>query len=362
MSPPVAPDRDGRGAVGGAAARSNQSSLVEGVLSGENRELSKLAAAGLLPLPPRELITLQVGLADSGDAELAEMAGESLRALDPKLVADVVAEGLPGEALAWMARRLEHPLVLEAVLRFKEVPPELLLEGAPVLPEEQQEILLLRQDLIVEEPGILDALESNKRLSSYSRRRINEYRQHLLPSEAAPAVAPEEPVEPELVDEISEQEVEEAIEVAREEPAHGERDEMTGLSESQLRSLPIPVRLKLSRRAPRALRGILVRDTNPTVAVSVLKHNPMSDSEIEQIAASRSVVDDVLTAIARNRSWIRKYPIVLALVKNPRTATGVAIRLTGRLAVRDLRTLSKDKNIPHAVRLAAQRLYKIKLS
>ncbi len=139
-------------------------------------------------------------------------------------------------------------------------------------------------------------------------------------------------------------------------------DEITGLSESQLRTLPLPVRLKLSRRAPRALRAILVRDTSPSVAVSVLDNNPMSDSEIEQVARSRAVVDDVLRAIAKNRTWIRKYPIALALVKNPRCPTGVAMRLVPRLAMRDLRSIVKDRNVAHSVRGACERLYKLRLS
>ena len=50
-----------------------------------------------------------------------------------------------------------------------------------------QEALLLRQDAIVEEPLILDALERNPYLSPFSRRRILEYREHLLPRAAQPS-------------------------------------------------------------------------------------------------------------------------------------------------------------------------------
>lgn len=338
----------------------HHSELVQEVLSGQRPELQKLAASGMLPLPPAELVWLQVVLAEGEGGEVAEQARESLRAMEPKALAALIREGLDVGALPWLCQHLEHPLVLESVIRRKDVPRSLLEFLAAGLSDELQETLLLRQDAIVELPAILDALETNPKLGSFARRKITEYRRHLLQTE--PEEEPAAEVVEEEIEEVTEEEVAEAIRIARSEPAEGEVEEITGLSESQLRTLPLPVRLKLSRRAPRALRAILIRDTSPSVAVSVLENNAMPDSEIEQIARSRSVVDDVLSTIARNRTWIRKYPIALALVKNPRTQVGVAIRLTSRLSVRDLRSISKDRNVAHAVRTACQRLYKIKLT
>ncbi len=335
---------------GGEAA-----AIVQQALSGERRDLQLLAARGVLPLPPAELIPLQVVLAESEDEEVATIASAALRELEPKLVAGVLREGIDNRVVAFLARTFGHPIVVEAILRLRTVDRRILEEMAEHLEPELQEVLLVRQDAIVEEPGILDALERNPELSSYARRRIAEYRQHLLPGKRETAE--------ELTrrsEELTEEEVDEAMQLAAEQPAHGEVDEMTGLSESQIRSLPVPVRLKLSRGAPRTLRGILIKDTNPVVATSVLQYNPMSDAEVEQIAHSRTVVDEVLEAISKNRSWIRKYPVVLALVRNPRTPIGIAVRLTPRLSVRDLRALSRDRNVSNTVRANAQRLYKMK--
>jgi len=339
---------------------SRHSKLIAEVLSGEKAELQLLAARGMLPLPPAELISLQLSLAQAEGTDAAAVARESLASIDPQLLAEVAREELEASALEWLALHHPHPLVLEAIIQRKDVAWSLLESLAPSLSAELQETLLLRQDAIIELPTILDALETNQALSSFSKRRVLEYRRHLLPTEREeqPAPAPA----PEVIEEASEEEVAAAIDEARSEPASGDVDEITGLSESQLRTLPLPVRLKLSRRAPRALRTILLRDSNASVAVAVLENNPMSDSELEQIAKSRSVIEDVLSAIARNRSWIRKYPIVVALVKNPKTQAGVAIRLAPRLSVRDLRSIAKDRNVANVVRSTAERLYKLKLS
>ncbi len=333
--------------------------LVREVLSGNNRELQLIAARGLLPLPPAELVELQVALSQSTDGEVASAAAESLAGIDPKVVAGSIGDRTNEEVISYLALNQRHPVVLETILRLREVPRWLLKDLAIGLEPELQEILLLRQDVIVEDPAILDALERNPELSAYSRRRIKEYRDHLVPRER-----PREKDARELereADRLSEEEVQEAIaSAASAVVAVGERDETTGLSESQIKSLPVPVRLKLSRGAPRTLRGILIRDNNQQVALSVLQHNPLSESEIEQIANNRAVSDDVLEAIARNRSWIRKYKVVLALVRNPRAPVALAVRLVARLSVRDLRNLSRDRNVADAVRSAGRRLYRIK--
>ena len=332
--------------------------LVEEVLSGTNPGLERLAAEGLLPLAPTLLVPLQVALAGNPDAEVARLARESIRTADPRMLAAVLEEEAGEEVLTFCAQHVEHPLVLETVLRRRDTPRWLLAAMAPRLSPELQELLLLRQDAIVEEPGILDALAGNPGLSAFARRRIGEYREHLLggAAEAARAAA----VAPEITKEVTQDEFERALAAARAEPASGEVDEVTGLAEGQIRTLPVPVRLKLSRGASRTLRGILVRDQNPMVALSVLANNPISDSEVEQIAASRAVVDDVLYAIARNREWVRKYQVVNALVRNPRTPVAVAVRLVPKLSVRDLRNLGRDRNVSDAVRSQALRLYKMK--
>ena len=132
------------------------------------------------------------------------------------------------------------------------------------------------------------------------------------------------------------------------------------LSEGQIRMLPVNVRLKLARSAPRSLRQFLVRDSSTLVALAVLQSNPLTDQEVEQYARSRNIVPDVLEKIGKNRQWVARYPVVLALVQNPRTPLPLALSLMSRVAVRDLRGMAKDRNLPEAVRSSALRLFRVK--
>ncbi|HEV8238253.1 MAG TPA: hypothetical protein VGS57_02675 [Thermoanaerobaculia bacterium] len=334
------------------------SPLVDQALSGTNRPLTLLAARGMLPLAPEELVPLQVQLAGGGDPEVAEAAFDSLKALAPRVLVPFLARDAPPEVQRWYAYNSRDREVVETLLRRRDVPAEVLFHLAPQLGADLQEVLLLRQDRISTAPELLAALETNPQLSAYSQRRIREYRDHLLGG--AGAAAAEARAAAAAAEEAEEREVEEALAVARRAAPDGEVDEQTGLTEGQIRQLPVTVRLKLARRAPKSLRQFLVRDTSPLVAVAVLQSNPLSDTEIEMYARSRSVVPEVLDYIVKQRQWIAKYPVVVAIVNNPRTPLNVALPLMSRLSVRDLRIMCRDRNLPDAVRQSAMRLFRVK--
>jgi hypothetical protein len=334
----------------------SQASLLDQVRAG-NRQLQTLAAEGLLPVSFEQLVPLQVFLARGDDPDVAARASRSLAAVDLGLAVPFLAGTAEDEVLSWFAEQLGHPLLIEAILRRRDVPRSLLVDLAPRLSADLQEVLLLRQDAIVEEPAILDALAANPQLTPYSQRRIGEYREHLLPRErTAPAAQPELGEE----EEMDEEAFVAAVAAVRAAPALGEVDEQTKLSEGQIRMLPLPARIKLTRGASRGLRNLLVRDPNARVAISVLANNAVSEQEVEAVARNRSVVEDVLVFISRRREWAGKPNILRALAQNPRTPVGISVRIVPRLPVRDLRDLGRDKNIPDAVRTLALRLYRIK--
>ncbi len=335
-----------------------QASLLDQILSGANRQLQVLAASGLVPLPPEELLPIQVALTNSPDAEIAGKASEALHALEPRLAASFLAQHAGAEELTYFGTQVRHPTIMEAILRRSDVPRSLLIQLAPELTPELQEVLVLRQDAILEEPEILVALEGNPRLASYTKRRIWEYREHLLPRDKVPPKKPEDILAE--AESLTEEDVQEAIDEAKSKPADGDVEDSTGLTDAQIKMLGIPIKIKMARGASRQVRSVLIRDTNSQVALSVITGNSLPDQEVEQIANSRNVISEVLGEIPKHREWIRKYAIARALVKNPRTQLATSIGLVPRMTMRDLRELSRDKNIPDGVRTVARRIYMAK--
>ncbi len=357
------------------------SDIAKRILEGDE-SMQLLAAQGLVPLPVDELIEIQVLLTKSDNLQIATLSKSSLESLDPNIFADAVGS-LSNRALEYFVENVNNEKLLLPIVRVRNVPTSLLKKLAKKGNESIQEAILLRQDKIVEDPSILDSLEKNPSLTEASKIAIDDLRFYLLRHVKEPtkeqveeeretseqAVLELESSREAVVEEVieegevvaEEEEVDEIIESAKQFPPGGEKDELTGLTEAQIRQLPVPKRVKLARRASsRSMRAMLIKDPNPQVALAVLQGGGMSDQEIEMVAKNRTVSEDVLEAIARNKRWVAKYPIVISLVNNPRTPPGVAVRLLSRLSVRDLKMVMINKNISETVRATAKRIFRVK--
>src|SRR6185503_1456622 len=119
-------------------------------------------------------------------------------------------------------------------------------------------------------------------------------------------------------------------------------------------------RIKLAMKGDREARSILVRDSNKVVCSAVV-HNPrITEQEVENIAAMRTVSDEVLRIIAMNRTWVRSYTIIHNLAKNPRTPVPTAMNILPRIRTKDLQALQQNRNVSEAVRRQAYRLSQVR--
>jgi hypothetical protein len=115
-------------------------------------------------------------------------------------------------------------------------------------------------------------------------------------------------------------------------------------------------RMKLAMKGDREARSILIRDSNRVVATAVIQNPRVTDQEVENIAAMRTVADEVLRLIAMNRNWARSYSIIHNLVKNPRTPIPTVISTLPRIRSKDLKNLAQNRNVSEATRRQALRL------
>ena len=122
----------------------------------------------------------------------------------------------------------------------------------------------------------------------------------------------------------------------------------------RIASMTVAQRVGLAMKGSREERGILIRDPNKIVAVAVLSSPKMTESEIESMAKMASLSEEILRVIANNRAWMKRYGIIAALVRNPKTPVAISMNLLARLSERDLRAVSTDKNVPEALRITAR--------
>jgi hypothetical protein len=112
----------------------------------------------------------------------------------------------------------------------------------------------------------------------------------------------------------------------------------------------------LALRGGRDVRSVLIKDPNKELSLTVLENPKITETEIELIAKSKTSSDEAIRKIIKKREWMKSYPIILAIVSNPKTPAGIGISLLSGLKTKDLSSLEKNKNIPEAIRSAAKTL------
>lgn len=115
--------------------------------------------------------------------------------------------------------------------------------------------------------------------------------------------------------------------------------------EKRIREMSTGKKIKLAFLGNKEARNILIRDRSKMVASAVVKSGRLTDAEVLSHAGNRNMYPEVLREIAANKEWIRKYPVQVALVSNPRTPIAVSVPFVSRLQANDLAALARNKNV-----------------
>jgi hypothetical protein len=98
-----------------------------------------------------------------------------------------------------------------------------------------------------------------------------------------------------------------------------------------------------------------MKDTNKTIQLFILQNPHLTLDEVRWMAGNRQGHAEVLQQIGGREEWAREPGIATALVRNPRTPPGVAVRLLDRLPLQELRRLARSDDVVRAVQLAARK-------
>lgn len=126
--------------------------------------------------------------------------------------------------------------------------------------------------------------------------------------------------------------------------------------------LNVGQRIKLGFLGGKEERALLIRDTARLVQNAVLSSPKLTDAEVESFAASKNLQENVFREIARQRRFLKLYPVVRNLANNPRCPLDISLTLVKTLLVYDLKSLRHNKNVPDTIRKVAAKLYTEKAS
>ncbi len=335
---------------------------------GVAREMRLMAAQGVLPLKPEDLVELWTNLVGDPDGAVRAAAEGSLAGFPAAELKPILkSRETPPGVLAWAVAHRPEQELREVALQNTSLPDEAIEALAPTLPQALAELVVINQTRLLRRTSLLVAIESNAGLSNDQKRRLRELREsfHIGEVEAAPAPAPAAPPapepepepEPELapIGDVFLTQGEYEVRMLSEE----ERQQAEKVSAVQkIYRLNTAEKLITALKGSREERAILIRDPNRLVAMGVLGSPKITEAEIESFSAMKNVSNQVLQEIGKHREWTKRYTVINNLVRNPRTPIGLALNLVPRLMPRDVKSIAVDRNVPEPVRKIAQKFVK----
>lgn len=385
--------------------------VVTAIINGTAPQPARLAAArGLLPLPQSDLLEVLVALLKTDDAEIAGAAAETLQEQEKSdLLSAASAEDTSPAVLTYLAtNKSAGREIHEATILNTQTPDEAIATLASLSDDGTiLEAIALNQQRLIRNPQIIEAVLQNPARSAEAERRVNETRQEFFDKERGARQIADElrargnsaaaeffedvdlsadrqmsvegawliaqhievsdadiddswlPAERyvELMDDNLEAQAAAVARILESETAEaGELAPERVALIRQIMFMKAKDRMKLAMKGDREARGILIRDTNRVVASAVINNPRITDNEVENISAMRTVTDEVLRLISMNRAWARSYTIIHNLVRNPRTPIPTVLGILPRIRTKDLHLLSQNKNVSEAVRRQGLRL------
>ncbi len=338
-----------------------------------------MAAKGMAPLPPREMVIVLCGLSLDGAEKIATAAIDTLAGLPDKLLTPAV-DDLPAPALAVLAATLaemeeQRESVLEKLVLNRHTPDEAMALVAPTAPATIAEIIASNQERCLRSAVLVDGVRRNPNLIKSSRDRLfdflvrsgvffdgmpefEEAMARLSPTEMqAAAEAVELPSEiAHLIEESDGADQRAKVLADQLEKAEDEEQREHIPMLKLISQLNVAQKISLAIKGNKEARTLLIRESNKMVATSAIRNPRVTEPEVLGAAQSRSISDDVIRIIARSKEMSRNYQVKKALVYNPKTPTAVAMHFLTLLRQSDLAGVAKSRNVPSPVANQAKRL------
>jgi hypothetical protein len=279
---------------------------------------------------------------------LMELAGDGPREIVNMLLASARARALPSVVEALSANEYVTPAEAEALRSSIAKPAE-----QKVAPEE-----------------LADAVETSPEVEAAHKAFEQEHAAEIAAEEGKPfELVKEEETMPESAIAGAEKSASPAPNPPQQEPIPAAAPPAPALDEfdaaeqkritvlQKVSRLNVGQRIKLGFIGGREERAILIRDTARLVQNAVLSSPKVTDAEVETFAGSKNLQENVFREIARQRRFIKLYPVVRNLVNNPKCPLDISLTLIKTLMVYDLKSLRHNKNVPDTIRKVAAKLY-----
>ncbi len=333
--------------------------------------LRMMAARSMVPMGPKDMVTVLCALSSDDDEKVQAAAKKSLAELPDKILAGAMKEPLHPLVLDHLARTfLDREQVIDAILTNQKTPDETFEFLGDKVSDRPLSIICDNQVRLLRHKSIFKSVLNNPNIIKSQVDRLMEFavrtgmnlkgldafeeaKQRI--SGAPRDIEEEKRIQKVIVESLPEDMITEEEEPSGEQAPEQEEAKKRSIL-FRLGEMTIAQKVALAQKGNKAIRSQLLKDRNKIVATAAIKNPGVNEAEVVAVAGNRAVCDDVIRIIASNREWTRNYQVKLALMNNPKTPIGIAMRFLSSIRVGDLKGMARNKNIPSALATAAKKL------
>jgi hypothetical protein len=115
---------------------------------------------------------------------------------------------------------------------------------------------------------------------------------------------------------------------------------------NRIQQMSVTEMVQLATLGTKEARNLLIKNPNRIIVQAVLNSPKITDDEIISFAGNKNLSKEVPFIISNKKEYTKNYMVKAALVNNPKTPLPTAIRFLIHLLPKDLRNVSKSKDVP----------------
>jgi hypothetical protein len=347
-------------------------------------QLKNMAAAGLAPLPPADMVSALAILSADPARDIADKARGTLAGMPENVLLGTIDQQLHPSVLGLLAGLLVgRDAALQKLILTPGLPDEAVVHMARELRSERLlEVVTANEQRMLRCPGIIEALYFNKAVRMSTVDRIIELAvRHGIELSGIPAFAevkaaiagrqeapagkdptPEDLFFSDLLDDadlaaLDAEFVDEFLDSrAAGQDSSGDHAQKIAAANTDIGKMSVSHKVRLAMLGNATQRAVLIRDSNKMVILAVLKSPGLGDNEVMRFTKARSLPEEALRFICGKRDWTKHYQVKLNLSMNPRTPLQEALKYLNHLRPSDLRSLERSRDVPQAIARAAKNL------
>jgi hypothetical protein len=115
---------------------------------------------------------------------------------------------------------------------------------------------------------------------------------------------------------------------------------------NRIQEMSVSEMVQLATMGTKEARNLLIKNPNRSIVQAVLNSPKITEDEIIAFAGNKNLSKEVPLTISNKKEYTKNYMVKAALVNNPKTPLPTAIKFLRHLLPKDLRNVSKSKNVP----------------